>query len=73
MDLTNILEELRSERNQIDQAIRSLERLAVQSPRKRGRPRKWVTETPALWEPGAGSRNGLVLSEGALPAGSRQI
>jgi|HubBroStandDraft_5_1064220.scaffolds.fasta_scaffold166905_1 hypothetical protein len=38
MDLTKALAELRSERDDIDQAILSLERLAGSRPRGRGRP-----------------------------------
>ncbi|HKW98810.1 MAG TPA: hypothetical protein VJN43_13815 [Bryobacteraceae bacterium] len=41
MNLTKILEDLRRERQQIDEAIFSLERLASGAPR-RGRPPAWL-------------------------------
>lgn len=42
MNLTKILEELRQEREQIDEAILSLERLAAGSGPRRGRPPAWL-------------------------------
>jgi hypothetical protein len=42
MNLTKILEELRREREQIDEAILSLERLAAGSGPRRGRPPAWL-------------------------------
>lgn len=42
MKLTKILEELRQERAQIDEAILSLERLAAGSGPRRGRPPAWL-------------------------------
>jgi hypothetical protein len=42
MDVANILAELRREREQLDEAIRSLERLAAGRERKRGRPPNWI-------------------------------
>jgi hypothetical protein len=41
MDITKILEELRLERDQLDEAILSLERLAAGG-RRRGRPPAWI-------------------------------
>jgi hypothetical protein len=41
MDITKILEELRQERDQLDEAILSLERLAAGG-RRRGRPPAWI-------------------------------
>lgn len=43
MDVARILAELREQREQIDQAILSLQRLAGNSP-KRGRPPAWMAE-----------------------------
>jgi hypothetical protein len=43
MDITQIIAELRSEREQIDEAIVALERLARGSGKRRGRPPKWMT------------------------------
>ncbi|PYT26865.1 MAG: hypothetical protein DMG58_21570 [Acidobacteria bacterium] len=42
MNLNTILEELRREREQIDEAILSLERLAAGSGPRRGRPPAWL-------------------------------
>lgn len=42
MNLTKILEDLRQERAQIDEAILSLERLAAGSGPRRGRPPAWL-------------------------------
>jgi hypothetical protein len=44
MDVTKILAELRVEREQIEEAILSLERLAKGRGRRRGRPPKWMAE-----------------------------
>lgn len=42
MDVTKILTELRQEREQIEEAIMSLERLARGRGRRRGRPPAWM-------------------------------
>ena len=43
MDITSIIAELRQERDQIDTAILSLQRLAARSgKRRRGRPPAWM-------------------------------
>jgi hypothetical protein len=47
MDVTKILAELRQEREQIEEAILSLERLARGRGRRRGRPPAWMTEITA--------------------------
>ena len=44
MDVTKMLGELRQEREQIDQAIMILERLARGRGKRRGRPPAWMTE-----------------------------
>ena len=44
MDVTKILAELKSEREQIEKAILSLEQLAHGRVRKRGRPPNWMSE-----------------------------
>lgn len=44
MDVTKILAELKSEREQIEEAILSLERLARGRGRRRGRPPAWMAE-----------------------------
>jgi hypothetical protein len=47
MDVAKILVELRQEREQIEEAILSLERLARGRGRRRGRPPAWMTEITA--------------------------
>jgi hypothetical protein len=44
MDVSKILNELREERQQIEEAILSLERLARGRGRRRGRPPAWMVE-----------------------------
>jgi hypothetical protein len=44
MDVSKILSELREERQQIEEAILSLERLARGRGRRRGRPPAWMAE-----------------------------
>ncbi len=44
MDVTKILAELRQEREQIEEAILTLERLARGRGRRRGRPPAWMSE-----------------------------
>ena len=47
MDVSKILVELREERQQIEEAIISLERLAQGRGKRRGRPPAWMTEMTA--------------------------
>ncbi|MGO4881913.1 MAG: hypothetical protein ACLP59_13960 [Bryobacteraceae bacterium] len=47
MDVAKILAELRQEREQIEEAILSLERLARGRGRRRGRPPSWMAEITA--------------------------
>ena len=47
MDVSKILTELRDERQQIEEAILSLERLARGRGRRRGRPPSWMSEVAA--------------------------
>ena len=56
MDVTKILEELRQEREQLEEAILSLERLASGRGRRRGRPPAWMTELKRRGRP-PGSKN----------------
>jgi len=44
MDVSKILAELKAEREQIEEAIVSLERLALGRGRRRGRPPAWMAE-----------------------------
>jgi hypothetical protein len=51
MDINKILEELRAEREQLELAIVSLERLGAAQGKRRGRPPKWMTELTAAAKP----------------------
>ena len=44
MDINRMLDELRAEREQVEEAIMVLERIAVGRGRRRGRPPKWMSE-----------------------------
>ena len=57
MDVTKILTELRQEREQIEEAIMSLERLARGRGRRRGRPPAWMSELDKKRGRPAGSKN----------------
>ena len=56
MDVVKIIEELRTEREQIEEAILVLERIARGQGRRRGRPPAWMTETKRRGRP-PGSKN----------------
>ena len=64
MDVTKILEELRREREQLEEAILSLERLARGRGRRRGRPPAWMMEAKKRGRP-AGSKNKAPASKAA--------
>jgi hypothetical protein len=71
MDVSKILTELKAERQQIEEAIVSLERLALGRGRRRGRPPSWMSEVTTTKRRGRppGSRN-KVQAEIAAPASS---
>ncbi len=52
MDVTKILEQLREERDQIEAAIVTLERLALGRGKRRGRPPSWMVEARKRTKPG---------------------
>ena len=56
MDVTKIITELRQEREQIEEAIISLERLARGRGRRRGRPPAWLAMAKKRGRP-PGSKN----------------
>jgi hypothetical protein len=56
MDVTKIIAELRQEREQIEEAIISLERLARGRGRRRGRPPAWLAVAKKRGRP-PGSKN----------------
>ncbi len=57
MNLTKILIELRQEREQLDEAILSLERLAAGSGPRRGRPPAWLKAQKIRGRPPAGKES----------------
>lgn len=56
MDVLKMLTELRQEREQIEEAIMTLERLARGRGRRRGRPPAWLNEAKRRGRP-PGSKN----------------
>lgn len=73
MDVSKILTELRDERQQIEEAIVSLERLARGRGRRRGRPPSWladVTPTPKRRGRPPGSKNKVVEPMEGAPKGA---
>lgn len=60
MDVTRMLTDLRQEREQIEEAIISLERLARGRGKRRGRPPAWMTEVKKRGRP-PGSKNKMKL------------
>jgi len=81
MDVSKILQELREERQQIEEAIISLERLARGRGRRRGRPPAWMSEINATAEaaapvkrrgrpPGSKNKPAAVAAAGMAAKGS---
>jgi hypothetical protein len=56
MDMNKMLDELRTERNQLDEAIVTLERLAAGRGKRRGRPPAWMNTVKRRGRP-PGSKN----------------
>jgi hypothetical protein len=56
MDVSKILNELRQEKDQLEEAILSLERLAAGRGKRRGRPPTWMSEAKKRGRP-PGSKN----------------
>ena len=71
MDVSKILTELKAERQQIEEAIVSLERLALGRGRRRGRPPTWMSEVTTTKRRGRppGSKN-KVQAAVAVPMSS---
>jgi hypothetical protein len=69
MDVSKILAELKVERQQIEEAILSLERLARGRGRRRGRPPAWLSEIEAPKRRGRppGSKNKVATAQAAPP------
>jgi hypothetical protein len=68
MDVSKILDDLREERRQIEEAIISLERLAQGRGKRRGRPPAWMSDVTPAKRRGRppGSKN-KVQAAGAAP------
>jgi hypothetical protein len=56
MNIDKLLAELRTEREQLEQAILVLERMALGQGKRRGRPPKWMTQVKRRGRP-PGSKN----------------
>ncbi len=56
LDIEKMLDELRAERDQLDEAIITLERLAAGRGKRRGRPPAWMTAVKRRGRP-PGSKN----------------
>ncbi len=67
MDVSKILADLRQERDQLEEAILSLERLASGRGRRRGRPPSWMAEAKKRGRP-AGSKNKTATGKTASAA-----
>jgi len=69
MDVSKILAELKSEREQIEEAILSLERLARGRGKHRGRPPAWMSEVQLPKRRGRppGSKNKVKSANGSEP------
>ena len=66
MDVSKILTELRQEREQIEEAIMSLERLARGRGRRRGRPPAWLAGLEKKRGRPPGSKNKLPNAQKAV-------
>jgi ABC-type transporter Mla subunit MlaD len=58
MDLNSILDQLRQQRDHVDESIAALERIATGMGRRRGRPPKWMTEAAATATPAPAKKRG---------------
>jgi hypothetical protein len=71
MDVSKILADLRQEREQLEEAILSLERLAMGRGRRRGRPPAWMTVTKKRGRPpGSKNKTTPIIGQKTLAAGS---
>jgi hypothetical protein len=75
MDVLKMIAELRSERDQVEEAILSLERLALGRGKRRGRPPKWITDaTDSGSSPRTGRKKRVLSAEARarIAAGQRK-
>ncbi len=68
MDVTKILGQLREEREQLEEAIMSLERLARGRGRRRGRPPSWMADLEKKRGRPVGSKNKPTTTPKAMAA-----
>jgi hypothetical protein len=75
MDVNKILEDLRREREQIEEAILTLERLAEGRGRRRGRPPTWLAEARKRGEmpPAANAARVAALHARMSPGGPEKV
>jgi len=71
MDVTKILEQLREERDQIEAAIVTLERLALGRGKRRGRPPSWMVEARKRTKSGDEMTAADVIEAAVSAKGSR--
>ena len=71
MDVTKILEQLREERDQIEAAIVTLERLALGRGKRRGRPPSWMVEARKRTKSGEEMSAADVIEAAVASKGSR--
>lgn len=71
MDVTKILEQLREERDQIEAAIVTLERLALGRGKRRGRPPSWMVEARKRTKNGDEVSAAEVIEAAVAAKGSR--
>ncbi len=69
MDVGKILSDLRQERDQLEEAILSLERLARGQGKRRGRPPSWLAEAQQVKRRGRppGSKNKTTAAQKTVP------
>jgi len=72
MDVSKILADLRQEKEQLEEAILSLERLAMGRGRRRGRPPAWMTVATKKRgrPPGSKNKSSLAAAAKTIAAGS---
>jgi hypothetical protein len=68
MDVAKILVDLRQEREQLEEAILSLERLALGRGRRRGRPPSWMVEVKRRGRPPGSKNKRPSVAKAELPA-----
>lgn len=75
MDVAKMLADLRQEREQIEEAILSLERLARGRGKRRGRPPSWMAEVAPVKKRGRppGSKNKPKNPDQKTPAGRATV